>query len=314
MTHGNALNKHKNKHFHKTWINFMQNRRRVPLRPPKLGRRTRKQIQDATLDALKENEKVAPTKTAQEKARKTRKKIISTQTKLDMTQKFTGITNILQGINKRSRGMEKNNTEIRKFDDLYSLFSNTSLLVQAYGNIRANKGSMTAGINSETVDEISLQKIMKISEDLKNHKFKFKRLRRKWVEKPKLYKKGEKRKQRPLSVPTFTDRLVQEAIRMILEAIYEFVFEKFNANFGFRPKKGCHHSIAYLKEQGTGCNTAIEGDVEGAYDNVVHEKLIKILSKRIQDQKFLDLLNQGFKCGILDNWLPVDTFSGRGEA
>lgn len=99
---------------------------------------------------------------------------------------------------------------------------------------------------------------------------------------------------------------------MILEAIYEPVFEKFNANFGFRPKKGCHHSIAYLKEQGTGCNTAIEGDVEGAYDNVVHEKLIKILSKRIQDQKFLDLLNQGFKCGILDNWLPVDTFSGRG--
>jgi RNA-directed DNA polymerase len=115
---------------------------------------------------------------------------------------------------------------------------------------------------------------------------------------------------RPLSVPTFRDRVVQEAIRMILEAIYEPIFEEDNMNFGFRPGKSCHHSITFLKEMGPNCNMAIEGDIEGAYDNVNQEVLVQILEKRIQDKKFINFLNQGFKCGILDNFKAVETLTG----
>jgi group II intron reverse transcriptase/maturase len=228
----------------------------------------------------------------------------------EMIASFAPIVNILQGINRRSKTLVDSGKTNEKFKDLYSLLSNQNLLIQAYGNIQRNKGSLTPGVNLETIDEMSLKKIEKISNDIKNRNYKFKRLRRKWIEKQKLYKPSEKVKMRPLSVPTFSDRLVQEAIRMILEAIYEPVFEQDNMNFGFRPGKGCHHCITYLKGNGPNCNVAIEGDIDGAYDNVNQDILIKILEKRIQDTKFLQFLNEGFKSGILDNFKEVDTLTG----
>lgn len=157
---------------------------------------------------------------------------------------------------------------------------------------------------------MSLLKIQKIAQHIKEKKYKFHKLRRKWVEKQKLYKPGEERKMRPLAVPTFRDRVVQEAIRMILEAIYEPIFEEENMNYGFRPGKGCHHCIIFLKEMGSNCNVAVEGDIEGAYDNVNQEILVRILEGKIQHRKFIDFLHQGFKCGILDNFKKVETLTG----
>lgn len=165
-------------------------------------------------------------------------------------------------------------------------------------------------MNPEKVDQMSLQKIKEILDEIKHGSFHFNRLRKKYILKPKLYKPGEQKKLRPLSVLTFKDRLVQEVIRIILEAIYEPIFDQSNANMGFRPGKGCHHCIAELKEKGPNCNIAIEGDIEGTYDNVDHSTLIKILGKQISDQKFLKLLEQGFKCGILDNFKLTDTITG----
>lgn len=116
---------------------------------------------------------------------------------------------------------------------------------------------------------------------------------------------------RPLGIPTFKDRLVQESIRLILESIYEPVFDKNDCNYGFRPKLGCHHAIKLLKEKGTNSITAIEGDIEGAYDNVDHDIMKKILSKQIKDNKFLNFLYSGFKSGILDNNTQSNTLTGR---
>jgi group II intron reverse transcriptase/maturase len=240
----------------------------------------------------------------QERSRK--KKELQTE----MTIPFLPIQHILQGINRRSRAQTNMGKEIHKFNDLHSLLSKESLLIQAYGNIQRNKGSLTPGVNPETVDAMSLAKIKKISEEIKTGTFKFNKLRRKMVVKQKPYKPGEPQKLRPLSVPTVKDRLIQEAIRIILESIYEPVFESINANMGFRPGKGCHHCIVKIKEKAPNCNIAIEGDIEGAYDNVNHETLIEILRLQISDERFLKLLDQGFKCGLLENFKPADTLTG----
>lgn len=218
--------------------------------------------------------------------------------------------NILTGISKRSKQMEQNTSKFIPFDDLYSLLCKKSILIQALGNIQKNKGSLTPGVNSETADAISLKRIDQIIEKLKNNTFSFSRVKRKWIPKLKLYKRGEKKKNRPLGIPTFSDRIVQEAIRIILESIYEPIFQIHNLNFGFRPGYGCHHCIHKIKRLGPGTTIAIEGDIEGAYDNVDHEILIKILEKRISDKKFLKFLNQSFKSGILDQGNKIDNISG----
>lgn len=224
--------------------------------------------------------------------------------------KLIPIKNILSGITKRSRYIVKNPNGHPPFDDLYSLLCNKSLLIQALGNIEKNKGRLTAGVDSKTIDAISSGKIDDLAQKIKDGTFRFSATKRKWIPKLKLYKAGEKKKNRPLGIPTFTDRIVQEAIRLILEAIYEPMFEEHNHNFGFRPGYGCHHAISKIKREGTGCITAIEGDIEGAYDNVNHRILIKILEKKISDKKFLKFIYQGFKSGILDQGNKTATITG----
>nr|ALO20849.1 HNH endonuclease [Chlamydomonas nivalis] len=226
-----------------------------------------------------------------------------------MIKDFIPIKNILTGINKHSINIEKGLAE-KKFDNLYDLLSKQSLLVQAYGNIQRNKGSLTSGTDKTTIDGVSLKKLQELALEIKNKTFKFSLLRRIYVPKPKRYKPGEKKKLRPIGIPNFKDRIIQEAIRIILETIYEPVFEKRNDNYGFRPNKSCHQAIIKIRRQGTGLTSALEGDIEGAYDNVDHDILINILKKRIQDEKFLKLLNQGFKSGLLDQGKRQDTLLG----
>jgi retron-type reverse transcriptase len=174
------------------------------------------------------------------------------------------------------------------FKDLYSLLENPILLMQALGKISPNKGASTPGIDQETLDEMKLKKIENLATAIKNKTFYFKAVRRVLIPKP------GKKKLRPLGISTFSDRIIQEAIRIILEAIYEPTFENHRfQNYGFRPDKSCHDAINYLKDKGTACNYAIEGDIKGAYDNVDHDILIKILRKKIKDEKFIQLIKQG---------------------
>lgn len=242
--------------------------------------------------------------------KKSNRATLTQELKDSYTQKLIGIKSILMGITNRSRNEAQTNTVKRPFDDLYSLLCNKSLLIQALGNIEKNKGKLTPGVDAITIDSMSNQRIDDLLSELKSHNFRFSRTKRKWIPKLKLYKIGEPKKLRPLGIPTFKDRIVQEAIRIILEAIYEPIFEQDNFNFGFRPGYGCHHPILKIKREGPGLSIAIEGDIEGAYDNVDHNILINILEKKISDRKFLKLIYQGFKSGILDQGNKIDSISG----
>lgn len=226
------------------------------------------------------------------------------------TKRLEKVSRILNGISYRSINMEKQKIVREPFDDLYPLLSKKELLIQAYGNINRNKGSMTKGVDDDIADSTSLTSLENLALEIKNKTFKFSRIRRQWIPKQKVYKFGESKKMRPLGIPTFTDKIVQEAIRMILHAIYEPSFKEIEYNYGFRPSYGCHHPIFYIKKYVSAANIAIEGDIEGAYDNVDHDILINILRKKIKDEDFLQIIKQGFKSGILEQGKNYDTLSG----
>jgi retron-type reverse transcriptase len=208
---------------------------------------------------------------------------------------------VLRIINNKSIEIKKGLTPHTKFFDLYSLLCQKNILIQAYGNIERNKGRLTAGVDQITSDGMKMNLIDTISQELKENTFMWKPVKRVWVEKHKLLKAGETKKMRPIGIPTLKDKIVQEGIRLILEAIYEPIFETHNFNFGFRPKKSSHQAIEYIKYNIPGCLIAIEGDIEGAYDNVQHYILIDILSRTISDHKFRHFLKKAFEAGILEN-------------
>lgn len=213
---------------------------------------------------------------------------------------FYPIQRILKGINNRSKDDQN-----AKFDDLYTLLHNEYLLLQALGNIRPNKGSSTPGVDFATLNTFSMNKVKTISQQLKDEEYKFKPVKRIYIPKP------GKSVKRPLGIPTLNDRIVQEAIRIILEAIYEPAFSSIkNQNYGFRPGKSCGMVLDYIQKQGTACTYAVEGDIKGAYDNVNIDILISILRKKIKDNKFLSFIKQGCHSGLLDMGKYKDTFLG----
>lgn len=175
--------------------------------------------------------------------------------------------------------------------DLYSLLANTELLILAHSMLRKNEGATTEGPDKVSIDKTSLRTIEKVAEKLKNHTFKWKGTR--YVEIPRPGKKP-----RPLGIPDYDDKLVQFAIKIILEAIYDPLFKEQNLNHGFISHRGCHNNIKNITQfKNQGLHTVIEGDIQGAFDNVNHEVLIGILSRRIKDQKFLKLIYSACKAG-----------------
>jgi len=183
---------------------------------------------------------------------------------------------------------------------VYHLLLNPFVLDNAYKNLSRNKGAFTIGVNTGSIQGYSRNDSIKLSELLRKRLYKPNPVRRIWIPKP-----GKKEK-RPLGIPTFYDKVVQEAVRSILESIYEPEFVEFSEktktcnNFGFRPNKNCWDAIEHFKTYGQKITYAIEGDIKGAYDCVDHEILIKILSKRIKDKNFLKLINKLLKAGIMD--------------
>jgi retron-type reverse transcriptase len=122
-----------------------------------------------------------------------------------------------------------------------------------------------------------------------------------------LLRKPGKTTLRPLGLPDFTDKVVQNSILLILTAIYEPEFEYSNANFRFRPNKGCNNAIRMIRRQGQASEWALEGDIKGAYDNINHEILIQIFKKRIKDQDFLDFIYKGLKSGLMVDQVKFDS-------
>lgn len=189
-----------------------------------------------------------------------------------------------------------------KFERLYRILYNKDMYLLAYKNIYAHEGNMTKGTDGETIDGMSLKRIDDLIAKMRDESYQPKPSRRTYIT-----KKGGKRK-RPLGIPAFIDKLVQEVIRMILEAIYEGSFE--NCSHGFRHDRSCHTALDQIQTRFTGAKWFIEGDIKGFFDNIHHDILIDILKERISDDRFIRLIRKFLKAGYIEDWVYHKTYSG----
>lgn len=199
----------------------------------------------------------------------------------------------------RKRGLERKGLE-----RVHRLIRKEEILLRAYSNLYSNRGANTPGIDKDDViDGMSIKKIKILSEKLQSGNFKWKPVKRIYIP-----KKDGKRK-RPLGLPCWSEKLVQEAIRMVLEEYYEPIFS--NNSHGFRRNKGCHTAINHIAEKGwRGMKWFIEGDIRGCFDNIDHQKLLEILSKDIKDSRFIKLLKAMLEAGCMEDWKYINNYSG----
>ena len=157
---------------------------------------------------------------------------------------------------------------------LYRQMFNRNLYLLAYGNIYSNQGAMTPGVSRETADGMSEKKIEQITGAMRREAYRFSPARRTYIPK----KSG---KLRPLGMPTWSDKLAGEVVRLLLEAYYEPTFS--GASHGFRRKRGCHTALQEISQTWTGTAWFIEGDISDCFGSLDHETLLGILAEKILD-------------------------------
>ena len=200
---------------------------------------------------------------------------------------------------KLQENSKKNHDEV--FTRLYRYLLRPDIYYVAYQHLYSNKGAGTKGVTDDTADGFSEIYIENIIEALKNEMYQPKPVRRTYIKK-------SNGKMRPLGLPVFTDKLIQEAIRMILEAIYESIFSDYS--HGFRPARSCHTALAQIKKEFTGARWFIEGDIKGCFDNINHAVLVEIINQKIKDARFLKLIRSFLKAGYMEDWKYHETYSG----
>ncbi|WP_074736546.1 reverse transcriptase/maturase family protein, partial [Halobacillus karajensis] len=164
-----------------------------------------------------------------------------------------------------------------------------------------NDGALTLGVDQRSIDGFSMDQIDKLIKVLRNKTYQPYPSKRIYIPK----KNGKKR---PLGIPSFCDKLVQEVIRLILEAIFKPSFS--SSSHAYQEKKSCHSALLEIKRTFTGSKWFVEGDIKGFFDNIEHHTLIKILRKRIADEAFLDLIWKFLRAGYVEEWKFHQTYSG----
>jgi group II intron reverse transcriptase/maturase len=185
---------------------------------------------------------------------------------------------------------------------VHNLLYNPDLYLRAYARLYPNQGAMTKGSTQETVDGMSMVKIERIITSLRTRTFRWTPVRRVYIEKKNSTKK------RPLGIPTWTDKLVQEVMRSILEAYYDVQFS--DHSHGFRPDHGCHTALREIQQTWAGTKWFIEGDIKQYFDTIDHDTLIEILQNDIHDERFIQLIRELMKAGYLEEWKINQTMSG----
>ena len=188
-----------------------------------------------------------------------------------------------------------------KYERLYRYLFSEEMFSVAYQRIYAKQGNMTPGTDGKTIDEMSLERIERLIVSLKDESYQPHPARRVYIPK----KNGKKR---PLGIPSFEDKLVQEVVRLLLEAIYEGHFE--GTSHGFRPHRSCHTALGMIQKSFAGAKWFIEGDIKGFFDNIDHNVLISILRERISDERFLRLIRKFLNAGYVEDWKYNKTYSG----
>ncbi len=186
-------------------------------------------------------------------------------------------------------------------DELYRQLFNPQLYLLAYGRIYSNQGAMTPGPDAETADGMTLGKIERIIDALRHERYRFKPVKRHYIPK----KDG---KQRPLGLPSWSDKLVGEVIRLLLEAYYEPRFSEHS--HGYRPGRGCHSALSEVGINWTGTTWFIEGDISRCFDELDHQVTLQTLGEKIHDNRLLRLVGQMLRAGYLEDWVWNATLSG----
>ena len=184
---------------------------------------------------------------------------------------------------------------------LYRLLFQRDLYLVAYAKLYRNAGAMTPGVTEETVDGMSLAKIDAIIASLKSETYRWTPVRRTYIPKAN-------GKRRPLGIPTWSDKLLQEVIRLLLDAYYEPQFSP--RSHGFRPGRGCHTALQDVVQQGKGTKWFIEGDIAACFDKIDHKVLLNIVREKIHDGRFIQLLAGLLEAGFLEEWRYHATLSG----
>ena len=184
--------------------------------------------------------------------------------------------------------------------DIFRIFRNDDIWIAAYQKLKSNKGALTPGTTPETMDGMSMERLNRLKDSVCTEKYKFKPV--------KLIEIPAGKKKRPLGLPTANDKIVQEVMRMILEAIYEPIF--FETSFGFRSGLGCHDALDHVERKFRWVDYVIEGDIEQAYPTIDHKILVKILEKRINDPRFIRLIWKLLGCGVLDQERIISSKTG----
>jgi group II intron reverse transcriptase/maturase len=189
----------------------------------------------------------------------------------------------------------------KPINGLFRLLENPILWNEAYANIYANDGATTPGIDGTTLDGFSQRRVEAIIAQLKDGSYRFTPVRRTYVPK----KNGKKR---PLGISTGDDKLVQEVVRIILERIYEPTFE--DSSHGFRPGRSPHTALEHIQKEWTAVKWIIDMDIRSYFDTIPHDLLIALLQKKIEDTRFIDLIQAMLDAGYLEDWQYQATYSG----
>ena len=187
------------------------------------------------------------------------------------------------------------------FDRLYRNLFNEDLFLRAYSEIYAKEGNMTPGTDKKTIDGFGYQIIEELMEKLKGERYYPNPVRRTYIPK----KDG---KMRPLGIPSFQDKLVQEVLKLILESIYEPIF--LDSSHGFRERRSCHTALYQIKQKFRGANWFIEGDIKGFFDNMNQEILLSLLQKKIKDGRIIELIRRFLDAGYFEFNQVYDSLSG----
>jgi group II intron reverse transcriptase/maturase len=184
---------------------------------------------------------------------------------------------------------------------VYKLLFHRNLYLQAYGKIYRNKGAMTHGVTDETPDGMSLDKIDAIIQALRYERYQ-------WLPARRVYIPKKNGKKRPLGMPVWSDKLVQEVICSLLEAYFEPQFS--DHSHGFRPQRGCHTALREIYHTWRGTTWFIEGDISQCFDKLSHELLIETLKEHIHDGRFIKLMQELLDAGYMEDWTYNQTLSG----
>jgi RNA-directed DNA polymerase len=189
----------------------------------------------------------------------------------------------------------------KRFTGLWESITSEIWLAQAWEEIRRNTGSQTPGIDKETAEDIDLNRIRQLSKKLHDGMYRPQSVRRVYIPK-------SNGKLRPLGIPTIEDRIVQQALRMMLEPIFETDF--LPCSHGFRQGHSPHTALRDVARMYPRVSWVVEGDIVGCFDNIPHNGLLKAVARRLRDGKVMSLVSAFLKAGYMENWQFHKTYSG----